>query len=461
MEPPLQHQAEDIEWATRVRRGLLANQPGTGKSRSAIEATAGADKVLVVAPGLVITGGTWEDELSRWAVDPSKYVVAPYSMLNARATTEKGGNAPVKALRPEYQQQFDAVIVDEAHYTKGRKTSWTWAVEQIANRSDMVIEMTGTPIPNWAHELFTILRVINPDEQKPGRKYGSFWRWAGEWFDTSPTMWSNGKPSLGEMKRCYPECYERPPDDPCDHYREFTNANLGDQYRRVLRADCLDLPPCTFQEVKVELSTAGRRIYRELKKEFISSVSGQEVVAWSTGAKNVMLDKITTSPWLLAPEGDPRGGKLDMLRFDLEGRVLPTLVMAHYRDSVEACAQVARLIGKTAEFIHGGTSAGDRTKIVRRFKEGRLDVLVGSLETLAEGLTLTASDMAIFVEKSYKPSRNEQARYRIDRLGQTRPVTILEYVTPGTVDWNKRSLLATKNDRQMRTLTAAQFAALL
>lgn len=460
-EPPLHHQAEDIAWAHQVQRGLLANQPGTGKSRSAIEATAGADKVLVVAPGLVINGGTWDDELQRWSSDPSKYTVAPYSMLNARTRTEAGGNSPVKALRPEFKGEFQAVIVDEAHYTKGRKTSWTWAVEQIANRADMVIEMTGTPIPNWAHELFTILRVINPEEQAPGKKYGSFWRWAGEWFDTSPTMWSNGKPSLGEMKRCYPVCYERPADDPCDHYREFTNANLGAAYRRVLRKDCLDLPPCTFQEVHVELSTAAKRIYRQLKKEFVTEVSGQEVIAWSTGSKNVLLDKITTSPWLLAPEGDPRGGKLDMLRFDLEARTMPTLVLAHYRQSVEACARVAELAGKTVAYVHGGTSPASDSEAVRRFKKGTLDVLVGSLETLSEGLTLTAADMAIFVEKSFKPSRNEQARYRIDRLGQTRPVTILEYVTPGTVDWNKRALLAVKNDRQMRTLTAAQFAALL
>lgn len=458
---PLAHQQQDIAWISEVRRGLLANQPGTGKSRSAIEATSGADRVLIVAPGLVITGGTWDDELAKWADHPERYTVAPYSMLNARTTTEKGGNSPVKALREEYRGDWDAVIVDEAHYTKGRKTSWTWAVEQVAARADLVLEMTGTPIPNWAHELFTLLRVIYPDEAKVGRKYGSFWRWAGQWFDTSPTRWSNGKPSVGEMKRCLPECAERPPDDPCKHYAEFTNDNLGAHYRRVLRKDCLDLPPLTNTEVMVPMSVAAKRIYRQLKKEFVSSVSGAEVVAWSTGAKNVMLDKVTTSPWLLNPEGEPRGGKLDMLRFDLENRTMPTLVLAHYRQTVEACAEVSRLAGKTTEYIHGGTSASGRSEAVRRFKEGHLDVLVGSLETLAEGLTLTAADMAIFVERSYKPSRNEQARYRVHRLGQTRPVTVLDYVTPESVDWNKRKLLAEKNDHQIRMLTSAQFAALL
>lgn len=94
-------------------------------------------------------------------------------------------------------------------------------------------------------------------------------------------------------------------------------------------------------------------------------------------------------------------------------------------------------------------------------KEGKLDVLVGSLETVSEGLTLTQADMAIFVEKSYKPSRNEQAMRRVHRIGQTRPVSVLDYVTPKSVDANKRALLAEKTDQQMRALTAAQFTALL
>jgi len=83
------------------------------------------------------------------------------------------------------------------------------------------------------------------------------------------------------------------------------------------------------------------------------------------------------------------------------------------------------------------------------------------LETLAEGLTLVQADLTVFLEKSYKPSRNEQAIRRIHRLGQTRPVTVLDYVTPGTVDQRIRSLLASKTDRRMRHLAAARFASLL
>jgi superfamily II DNA or RNA helicase len=455
------HQDGDIEWIHRVQRGLLANEPGLGKSRSAIDATSSASRVLVVAPSLVLSSGTWEDEINRWGADSDcAYTLAPYSMLNQRKKGPRGGSVPIRALREEYQGAWDAIIIDEAHYVKGRKTSWTWAVQQIAGRSEIVLPMTGTPIPNWAHEVFTLLQIIYPHESKPGGKYGSFWRWAGEWFDTTPTRFSNGNPVVGELLGCSGSCFSREPSDPCEHYRRFSHDNFGAHWRRCLRKDCLDLPPFTEQTIKVPMTTAQRRIYKELKKDFMATVSGEEVLAWTQGAKNVMLDKVTISPWLLNPEGEPHGGKFERLRFDLESRSRPTVVFAHYRSVVEACARVASSTGARAGYVHGGNKAA-AGQIVRDFKDGKLDVLVGSLELLAEGITLTNSDMAIMFEKSYKPYRNEQALFRVHRMGQVNPVTILDYVTPDSVDVNKRRTLATKTDRQMRMMTAAEFTALL
>lgn len=455
------HQLGDVEWIHRVGRGLLANEPGLGKSRSAIEAFDGG-RVLVVAPAMVIEGGTWKDELEAWSRYPDRWVVAPYSMLNDRKPTGRGsGTQPLMRLREPYRGSWDALVVDEAHYTKGRSTSWTWAVEQISKSSGSVLEMTGTPIPNWAHELWNLLRVVFPEDAGRGQRLGSFWRWAGTWFDTSPTRYSNGKPAVGEMLECRASCLERPSWDPCIHYHQFVEANLGDRFRRILRDECLDLPEMTRQTVEVNMTPDQRKVYRQLKKDFLTVIEGEEVIAWHQGTLNVMLDKITTSPWLLHKNGLPKGGKFERLRYDLGSRSRPTLVLAHYRDTVEANAVVAESVGARVAVIHGGTSKTQRMERIQAFKDGRLDVLSGSLETLAEGLTLTQADMAIFVEMSYKPSRNEQARYRIHRIGQTRPVTVLEYVTPGTVDARKRSLLETKTDRQMRVLTAAQFQELL
>lgn len=460
------YQAEGVARARSEGRLLLADEPGLGKTRQAIEAFDGG-RVLVVAPRLILEAGTWEDEIAKWSDHPEMFTEAAYTSLNLREKTGKTASStrPTDKVKGEFAGPWDAVILDEAHYIKGRATSWTVAIQKIARKSDALLALTGTPMPNWAHEVFTLLQVLYPGDARPKHRFGAYQRWLNEWFVRTPNRFSTtpGTELIGGLLACgnRAECKNRPAGDPCEHWLEFTEANLGSKFLRRLREDVLgDLPPLTEQVVEVQMDTSQARMYKELKKDWLTETDeGDEVVTWTLGARNVLLDRITTSGWFATMEGEPRGGKLDRLRYDLENRSQPTLVLAHYRDTVEACARVAESVGARVGYIHGGVR--DAGAVVRAFKDGKLDVLVGSLETVSEGLTLTQADMAIFVEKSYKPSRNEQAMRRVHRIGQERPVTVLDYVTPRSVDANKRALLAEKTDIQMRALTAAQFTSML
>lgn len=470
MEPLKKHQREGIDWIQSVGRGLLADEPGLGKTRQAIEAFDGG-RNLVVAPKLVIEGGTWEDELRKWSATPENWTVVPYTQLNARKKVGERASTtkPVKVLKPEVKGKWDAVVFDEAHYLKGRDTLWTWAGLQIARNTDQFLAMTGTPFPNWAHEIFMLLRMIYPEEGKQGRggDFSGFWDWAETWFDCKPTRFSKGFPVAGEMLGCsrskaqLKECLARPANDPCEHYLAFAEANLGEHYLRRWREDCLDLPPITDDDIRAPMDAKTKTAYLRMKNDFYSSYKGHELVAWTSGAQHVQMHLMTTSPWLLAPEGEPRGGKLELLRYDLQSRTRPTLVFAHYRASVEACARVAASLGASVGVVHGGIPERQRVDAFKSFKSGELDVMVGSLETTSEGHTLVAADTAIFVEESFKPYRNQQARDRVYRMGQTRPVTIRRYLCPNSLDSKKRRLLAMKTDRQMRTLTAAEMMEIL
>lgn len=456
----LQHQKEGVEWIRKVHRGLLGDEPGLGKSRQAVECFDGG-RNLVIAPAMVINGGTWRDELERWSSDPSKWTVLPYSSLTTRVKTPKGGYAASSDLVDPAKGHWDLVVVDEAHYVKNRSAHWTKTVQTLGKNADNVLAMTGTPIPNWAHELFTLAQLLNPEKAKRGAELGSYWRWVGEWFQVETSQFREHERVIGRLKACGATCYLQPLHQPCEHYHEFMRVNLGPQFLRRLRDDVLDLPPVTTSTVETPLSTADRKVYREMKNHYVTEVDDEEVLAWTDGARHVALDKISVSPWLLNPVGEPKGGKFERLREDLRNRSRPTLVLAHYRDVVDACTAVARSVGASAGAVRGGMTKKQQGDAVQGFKDGKLDVLVGSLETIAEGLQLTVADTAIFVETSYKPYRNEQAKNRVHRLGQTRPVTILDYVTPGTVDEKKRALLREKTEDQIRYLSAGEFKKLL
>lgn len=464
------YQADGVAYLRNRRRVLLADDPGLGKTRQMIEASQG--QTLVVAPAMVLDGGTWRNEIARWADDPSRFTCVAYTSLVARrATTNEIGKRVHKALpmaRAEYMRRWDTLILDEAHNIKGRKTTWTAAVKTLAAGAGQIFLATGTPIPNWAHELFTLLQVLNPAEAESGQRLGSYWRWAGEWFAIEPDRYSNY--NVGGLLACkVARCDGGSQTAPCQHYREFVEANLAGQWlRRTREAVLPDLPPLTQITVEVPMGTKQAIAYRQMKKDYLAALEdGTEVAAWTSSARQVKLDRCTTGLDLMDPTTAPMAraradnAKLNRLALDLAERSSPTLVMAHYRDTVDACAAVAADLGLRVRAVHGGTSKPDRQSAVEQFQAGKLDVLVGSLETLAEGLTLTAADMLIFVEQSWKPSRNDQAMRRLHRLGQTRPVTIYDYVTPNSVDAGKRALLATKTDHQIRILTSAELSAIL
>jgi SNF2 family DNA or RNA helicase len=455
------YQRDGLAFLRDRPRAFLADEMGLGKSAQMLLASEG--RTLIVAPAMVLDGGTWRDEIEKWAPERADdFTTVAYTGLNAREGRKVTGR-----LKPEYAGHWDTVIMDEAHYIKGRKTTWTRVLVPLCKRAGRVILATGTPIPGWAPDLFPALQVLHPDRAAPGGDLGSYWRWAGRWFDTEPEkIYVRGQERevahIGDMLGCKPACALRPPIDPCEHYAEFFQDNLGDLFLQRLRDDVLtDMPPLTIEKIETPMTTQQARMYRELKKDKLAELAdGSLKVAWNSGALHVMLDKLATGAEILHPGEKPASGKLQRLAYDLGDRTRPTLVVAHFRAAVEAAVAVARGQGRSAEFVHGGTSRPDRARIVEQFKAGKLDVLVGSLETISEGLTLTAADMVIFLETSFKPSRNQQAMRRIHRMGQTRPCVCLDYVTPDTIDENKRVLLAAKTDHQIRTLSTAQMNAL-
>lgn len=452
--PDYSYQEDGIAWLrglsqleTDPGRGLLADEPGLGKSRQLLLAAEG--RTLVVAPGMVIDGGVWHTEHQKWAPELD-LTIAPYSMLNARVKTGTNASAtrPVDQLRPEYQGHWDTVILDEAHYIKGRKTSWTKAVLQLD--ADRVFPATGTPIPNWAYELFTTLQLLNPSEARSGRRLGSYWRWASQYFQVGATRYS-------------PMAVGDPIDDSPEGWERFYAENLEGRFLQRLRDDVLaDLPPATWQTVLAPMTPAQKKLYRELKKDYIAwTEEGHEVVAWSSGGLHSKLLKVCTGIEVELPDAKPSSGKLDAFEMRVADQARPSLVACVFKATARAAAVRAAKVGRSPAVIDGDTPSRERQRVLRGYESGQFDVLVATIETVSEGLTLTHADTVHLIERSYRPFKNEQVVRRVHRIGQTRPVTILSYVAPGTVDEGVIELNKAKTDHQMKVLPARELAAVL
>jgi SNF2 family DNA or RNA helicase len=475
------YQKIGIEWLRKTGSALLADEMGLGKSRMLIEASQG--KTLVVMPSMLLDSGSWAGEVRKWADDPDRFTFVAWHQLHQTARVLKvpknQRHRPPEEQTPKWitehyplleealDHEWDTVILDEAHNVKNAKANRTGAIKRLRRCTPNWYMATGTPVPNWAHELFTPLQLLWPDKANPSKQFGSKNRWEREWFFVAQNRYAPpGVYDIGGLRRCSPGCRTADPSNPCEHFTEFAQANLGDRFLQRLAIDVQkDLPPIVEDEVLVPLTSKQWRAYKEMRDKQLTQLREEDeepLTAWYRSSRWTYMDRISTGLGLADGRVDiQESGKLERLRFDLERRTRPTLIMCHYRNSVEACYLVAQEMGLRASFVHGGADAAQRAEAVQGFQEGRLDVLVGSIDTLAEGLTLTAADMVIFVEKSWRNHKNDQAKKRIHRMGQTRHCYVLDYVAVSPtgdpiLDTHKREVLAEKSEEQVRTLSAAR-----
>lgn len=429
-------QKDGIAFLRSHERAILADDPGTGKTRQLLEAATG--QTLVVAPAYA--EAVWEDEFVKWQPDCDLHFVS-YSSLCQRVPDARGHRTRVvPRLDPAYRKKWDTIVFDEGHFLKGRKTNWSRAAQKL--RGDRIWMATGTPFPNFAHELWMLLRILKPDDAF----LRSYWRWVDHWFDVWEAQWSR---QVGGLRGCSRRCDRV---EVCAHWRRFFDQNLAGLWlRRTEDQTWKDRPPLTQQTIRVEFTSAQRREYRALKRDYRAYVTevGTEVVAWSDGDLAQKLRRLTTH------------AKLPTVASLLRDRRPPIVLFCWYRATAEALSQIASEAGLSVAVRSGGGSRRAQDDAVRAFQAGQADVLVATLATSSEAISLTRSATAVLVEASWRPSTNRQAIKRLHRIGQSRPVTVLHLACRDSVDERMLRRIMRKRDAQIRLMRAGEFAELL
>ena len=85
-------------------------------------------------------------------------------------------------------------------------------------------------------------------------------------------------------------------------------------------------------------------------------------------------------------------------------------------------------------------------KVLDRFqKDKSCNFFFGTIGAAGVGITLTAADIALFIERAWSPSDNIQAEDRIHRLSQNSDnVQIVKLICEGTIDEHVENLLDKK-----------------
>jgi superfamily II DNA or RNA helicase len=156
--PLFDHQKWTKELLKKSERVLDASDPGTGKTRAALEAFSerrkkGGGKALIIAPKSLLQS-SWGDDIDDFGI-PITYICA-YANNRAEAfaidaDTYITNTDAVKWLAKQPAQffkDFDTLIIDEIHYFKHRTSQRSKSINKIKKYFKYREGMTGTPNSN-------------------------------------------------------------------------------------------------------------------------------------------------------------------------------------------------------------------------------------------------------------------------------------------------------------------------
>lgn len=386
------YQKDGVSFLLDTKRAILADYMGTGKTATAITACCALDarRVLVVNKKSLLTN--WQREVAKWSTDPGiDWTITNYEQVVLHPEKYPPGN-------------FDVMIVDEAAAIRNRKSKRSKAIRKLGKKVPFLWLLTGTPVVQGVWDLWALLNAINP------KKYSSFWDFAHQHVLMSHNGF--GIEFIGTRD---------------DHA-------LAEELRPVmLRRMGLELPPLTFEDVYVSMSSEQQRVYQELQNLFVAKAGDSVVVAPSKVALITRLRQVACTPALLG--GENRSAKTDALCDLLEDITVrhKVLIFSFFAEYIKVLNTV--LSAYNPAYIIGNQSVAQQTESEYKFNhDDSCRVLLGTIGAMGEGLNLQAADVVIFADQDWLPANNEQAWKRAHRRGQTKPVRVVRLITQDTVE---------------------------
>ncbi len=208
---------------------------------------------------------------------------------------------------------------------------------------------------------------------------------------------------------------------------------------RVLKEDCLDLPPKIFMKRHVALTPDQKKIYDQMKKQAIAVLNGKVTSTMTVLTQLMRLHQITCGHFT-ADDGTTQSvdsNRIKELMGVLDETEGKAIIWANYQLSVgEIIQAIIKEYGEDS-YVHyyGLTSQEERQDNIRKFQnDPKCRFLVGTPQTGGYGITLTQANTVIYYSNSYDLEKRLQSEDRAHRIGQKKTVTYIDLIAEDTVD---------------------------
>jgi SNF2 family DNA or RNA helicase len=444
------YQERGLAWLAFLDRvglgGVLADDMGLGKTvqilallaRDALDGvSAELGPTLLVCPMSLV--GNWQREAARFT--PELRVHVHHGSDRARGedfekavadadvvvTTYAIAARDVEALR---EIPWRRVVLDEAQAIKNAATRQAQAARSLPARQRIAV--TGTPVENRLADLWSILDTTNPG------------------------ILGNA----AAFTRRFAVPIERHGDeDAADRLRTLTQPFIL-RRTKTDRSIIADLPDKLEMEVVCSLTREQATLYQAVVDDMLKKIEESEGIERRglVLATMTKLKQVCNHPAQLLHDNSPlagRSGKLERVEAVLEEvlaageRALLFTQFAEFGTLLRA--HLTARFGREVLFLHGGVPKKERDAMVARFQAG-MDgqdaaappLFVLSLKAGGTGLTLTAANHVLHVDRWWNPAVEDQATDRAFRIGQTRNVQVRKLVCAGTLEERISALITEK-----------------
>ncbi|KVD72577.1 helicase SNF2 [Burkholderia sp. ABCPW 14] len=431
--PLYPYQAEGALFAVRAGRALIGDEMGLGKTVQAVAAAEilirhfGVSKVLVICPTSLKY--QWQSEIMRFSGHASRVITGGLAQRRGEYAGQdlykitnyeklKSDLDMISAWAPEL------IIVDEAQRIKNWNTIAAKALKRID--SPYAVVLTGTPLENKLEELVSIVQFVDQ------HRLGPTWKLLHEHQVKDEAGRVTGYTGLDKIGQTLaPIMIRRRKSEVLLQLPGRTDQNL--------------LVPMTEMQMAYHMENAdivAKIVRRWRNTRFLSD---QDQRRLTCALQNMRMS--CNSTYLLDQETD-HGVKADELVTLFESLFTQpdekVVVFSQWTRTHEIVIRRLEKLGIGYVSFHGGVPSENRPALVQRFRDDSDCRVFLSTDAGSTGLNLQHASTLVNMDLPWNPAVLEQRIARIYRLGQKKPVQVVNYVAKGTIEEGMLSVLAFK-----------------
>jgi SNF2 family DNA or RNA helicase len=424
-------------------------------------------KTLIFSP--LVTLFNWQDEILKHSYVKQRDTIVLHKGGSAgklKTFQKEVGTFPNKIVIINYEAMLsdklfealkawgpEVVVCDEAHYCKNHKAKRSKKVALLADQALHRYILTGTPILNNIADLFMQYRILDGGETF-GKSFTVFQR---KYMEDENAVWK-----ARAQGNYFPKWVARP-----EKYPELQDK-IYSKAIRVLKKDCLDLPPMIKKVLKVELSKAQQKYYDEMMRDFVTFVKEQEksgvVVAQLAITKALRLQQIVTG-FVQTDEGDvieiKENPRLNATKELLTGlhENHKVIIWCSFRHNYKQLAKLCDDLKIEYVSLTGEQNLEQKRDAMERFEtDEQVRVVIANRRAGGIGVNLVAADYSIVYSRNFSLEEELQSEARNYRGGsqQHERIVKIDLCAMGTIDERVVEALHNKQNVSERVIDLAK-----